>query len=112
MKPLNQQICEACKAGAPQVTDAELAELIKEIPDWAAHSADGVLQLQRVFQFKNFKEAMAFANRVGDMAEEENHHPAILTEWGKVTVTWWTHKIKGLHKNDFICASKTDRLYN
>ena len=110
MNPLNQQVCEACKAGAPQVSDAELAQLIKEIPDWSAHSADGVLQLQRIFKFKNFKEAMAFANRVGDRAETENHHPAILTEWGKVTVTWWTHKINGLHKNDFICASKTDRL--
>ncbi|TQV86367.1 4a-hydroxytetrahydrobiopterin dehydratase [Aliikangiella coralliicola] len=112
MTELNKQQCEACQAGAPHVSDAELAELIKQIPDWSAHARDGIMQLERVFKFKNFKEAIAFTNRVGDMAETEGHHPALLTEWGKVTITWWTHKIKGLHKNDFICAAKTDALIN
>ena len=111
MTSLNQQTCEACRAGAPQVTDTELAQLIKQIPEWTAHAVAGVLQLRREFKFKNFKDAIAFTNRVGDMAETENHHPAILTEWGKVTVSWWTHKINGLHQNDFICASKTDQLF-
>jgi 4a-hydroxytetrahydrobiopterin dehydratase len=64
-----------------------------------------------VYSFNNFVEAIAFTNRVGELAEEENHHPALLTEWGKVTVTWWTHKIRGLHRSDFIMAAKTDKYY-
>ena len=71
---------------------------------------DGIKRLERVFKFKDFAEALAFTNKVGQIAEEEGHHPSILTEWGRVTVTWWTHKIKGLHRNDFIMATKTDRL--
>jgi 4a-hydroxytetrahydrobiopterin dehydratase len=70
------------------------------------------MQLERVYKFKNFKQAIAFTNKVGDMAEDEGHHPGLLTEWGKVTVTWWSHSIKGLHKNDFICAAKTDDVFN
>lgn len=110
MTQLNQQNCEACQAGAPLVSEAELAELIKQIPEWTPIVVKGIMQLEREFKFKNFKEAIAFTNRVGDMAEEEGHHPALLTEWGKVKITWWTHKIKGLHQNDFICAAKTDSL--
>lgn len=111
MSDLASQTCEACRADAPKVSDEELAALIKEIPDWSAPVKDGVLQLQREFDFKNFKEALAFTNAVGEIAEEAGHHPALLTEWGKVTVNWWSHKIKGLHKNDFIMAAKTDELY-
>lgn len=110
MTQLNQQHCEACQAGAPLVTEEELADLIKQIPDWTPIVVDGIMQLEREFKFKNFKQAIAFTNRVGDMAEAEGHHPALLTEWGKVKITWWTHKIKGLHQNDFICAAKTDEL--
>jgi 4a-hydroxytetrahydrobiopterin dehydratase len=72
---------------------------------------DQVKRLEKVFKFKNFSEALEFTNRVGALAEQEDHHPALLTEWGKVTVNWWTHKIKGLHRNDFIMAAKTDRMY-
>ena len=111
MSDLASQTCEACRADAPKVSDEELAALIKEIPDLSAPVKDGVLQLQREFDFKNFKEALAFTNAVGEIAEEAGHHPALLTEWGKVTVNWWSHKIKGLHKNDFIMAAKTDELY-
>ncbi len=111
MNQLNQQHCEACKADAPKVSDEELAQLIKQIPDWKADVIDGVMQLERTFKFKNFKQAIEFTNKVGDMAEEEGHHPALLTEWGKVTVNWWSHSIKGLHKNDFICAAKTDNVF-
>ncbi|RUO79428.1 4a-hydroxytetrahydrobiopterin dehydratase [Pseudidiomarina taiwanensis] len=110
MSDLKQQTCEACNADAPQVTDAELAELIREIPDWTPVVRDGVMQLERVFKFKNFKLALAFTNRVGEVAEEAFHHPTLVTEWGKVTVTWWTHAINGLHKNDFIMAAKTDAV--
>ncbi|BDM65183.1 putative pterin-4-alpha-carbinolamine dehydratase [Shewanella sp. NFH-SH190041] len=102
--------CEACQADAPKVTEHELAELIREIPDWCVETRDGIMQLERVYPFKNFKLAMAFANQVAELAETEFHHPGILVEWGKVTVTWWSHSIRGLHHNDFIMAAKTDAL--
>lgn len=107
---LSNATCEACQAGAPKVSDDELAQLIKEIPDWSPVVVDGVMQLQRQYDFKNFKQALAFTNVLGELAEAEFHHPGILTEWGKVTVTWWTHAIGGLHRNDFIMAAKTDAL--
>ena len=110
MSDLSKQSCEACQAGAPEVSDEELASLMQEISDWNIETRDGVMQLERAFRFKNFKSAMAFSNQVFELAEAEGHHPGILTEWGKVTVTWWTHAIKGLHRNDLICAAKTDKL--
>ena len=73
---------------------------------------DGIKHLERRFTLRDFAQALAFTNRVGQAAEGEGHHPSILTEWGGVTVTWWTHKIGGLHQNDFIMAVKTDRLYS
>ncbi len=108
---LVQMKCTACRAGEPTLTDAEIADLHTQVPDWSVIERDGIKRLERAFRFKNFAEALAFTNHVAKTAEEEGHHPAILTEWGKVTVTWWTHKIKGLHQNDFIMASKTDRAY-
>lgn len=107
---LSAQVCEACRADAPQVSEAELAELIQQIPDWVPVVRDGVMQLEREYTFRNFRQALEFTNKVGALAEAEGHHPGILTEWGKVTVTWWTHAINGLHRNDFICAAKTDAL--
>ena len=107
---LSQQTCEACQVGAPMVSDAELPTLLDEIPDWHTENRDGILQLERQYNFKNFVEALNFTNRVGELAEQANHHPALLVEWGKVTVTWWTHKIGGLHHNDFIMAARTDLL--
>ena len=68
-------------------------------------------RLRRVFSFDDFAQALEFTNRVGALAEEEGHHPALLTEWGRTTVTWWTHKIRGLHRNDFVMAAKTAVLY-
>ncbi len=110
MSELTAQKCEACHTGAPKVTEDERLELMKEVPEWTCRDDAGVLKLERLYPFDNFKQAQAFAMKVGDMAEEEGHHPAILLEWGKVTVSWWTHAIGGLHKNDFICAAKTDAL--
>lgn len=107
---LSEQACEACRADSPKVSDQELKELLGQIPDWTPESRNGVLQLERVFKFPDFAQALAFTNRVGALAEKEGHHPALLTEWGKVTVTWWTHKIKGLHKSDFIMAARTDEV--
>ena len=96
--------------GAPLVTQAEIDEFMPQIPGWELIEVDGINRLSRTYTFNNFNEATSFSNRVGAIAEEENHHPAILTEWGKVTVTWWSKKIKGLHVNDFIMAAKTDKL--
>ena len=111
MSELVEQKCEACRVGAPKVTDEEVEALHPQVPDWDLVERGGIRRLERVFSFDDFAEALAFTNRVGGIAEEEGHHPALLTEWGKVTVTWWTHKIEGLHRNDFIMAAKTDELY-
>ncbi|MDH3387667.1 MAG: 4a-hydroxytetrahydrobiopterin dehydratase [Gammaproteobacteria bacterium] len=111
MTGLSQQECEACRADAPKISDEDLQALMPNIPDWNVIVVDGIMQLSREFGFKNFAQAMAFSNRVGDIAEAAGHHPAILTEWGKVTVTWWSHKIRGLHKNDLIMAARTDEVY-
>jgi len=110
MSKLAEQQCEACRAGAPQLTADELDRLKPQIPEWEVVTLEGEQQLRREFTFKNFAQALAFANRVGDLAEAHNHHPALLVEWGKVTVRWWTHKIGGLHQNDTVMAAKTDAL--
>ena len=110
MPELTAEKCDACRAGAPPVTEAEKAELLPQIPEWKIVEREGIPRLERTFQFDNFVDALAFTNKVGALAEQEGHHPAILTEWGKVTVTFWTHKIRNLHRNDLIMAAKTDRL--
>jgi 4a-hydroxytetrahydrobiopterin dehydratase len=110
MSGLTAETCEACRVGAPTVTEEEMKTLGKEVPEWEVLERDGIKQLEREFKFRNFPEALAFTNKVGDLAEAHGHHPAILTEWGKVTVTWWSHKIRGLHRNDYIMAAKTDAL--
>ena len=92
------------------MTDAEALALGREAPEWRVIEREGVRQLERVFAFPDFAAALAFTNRVGAIAEAEGHHPALLTEWGRVTVTWWTHAIGGLHRNDFVMAAKTDGL--
>ncbi len=110
MRILSAERCVACRRDSPRVTEAEIVELRREVPDWQLLERDSIARLERVFHFPNFADALAFTNRVGALAEEEAHHPALLTEWGRVTVTWWTHKIRGLHRNDFIMAAKTDAL--
>ncbi len=107
-KTLAGMQCEVCAAGAPPVTGEEIAELHPLVPSWNIVERNGVRQLERVFKFPDFARALAFTNRVGALAEAQGHHPSILTEWGRVTVTWWTHKIKNLHRNDFIMAARTD----
>lgn len=111
MAELARETCTACRVGAPRVTDEEIAELHPQIPHWELVVDGGVRKLQREFAFPDFARALAFTNRVGEISEAEGHHPRLVTEWGKVTVTWWTHKIRDLHRNDFIMAAKTDELY-
>jgi 4a-hydroxytetrahydrobiopterin dehydratase len=110
MSELSEMKCTACRRGEPTLTEAEIAELRPQVPDWQLVEREGIKRLERVFWFRDFAEALAFTNWVGELVEEERHHPALLTEWGKVTVTWWTHKIRGLHRNDFVMAAKTDGL--
>ena len=108
MAGLSKENCEACRADAPRISDADLRDLMPKIPDWGIVVVDEVMRLTREYSFKDFEQAMAFSNRVGDIVESAGHHPAILTEWGEVAVTWWSHKIRGLHKNDLIMAARTD----
>ena len=110
MTELTERKCEACRADAPQATPEEIEEYMAQIPDWEIVDVDGVKQLQRVYKFKNFVQALQFADKVGEIAEQEDHHPSILVEYGKVTLTWYTHKINGLHVNDFIMAARSDQL--
>jgi 4a-hydroxytetrahydrobiopterin dehydratase len=111
VEALTQMRCVACRKDAPTVTDAELAALHRQVADWDIVELDGIKRLRRVFSADDFAQALRFTKKVGELAEEEGHHPVLLTEWGRTTVTWWTHKIKGLHRNDFIMAAKTDDLY-
>ncbi|MGR6874948.1 4a-hydroxytetrahydrobiopterin dehydratase [Pseudomonas sp. HK3] len=108
---LSQESCEACRADAPNVTDIELTDFMPAIPEWLNINEESVAKLRRSFAFKSYKQALSFTNDLAYLAEQEDHHPDILLQWGKVTVTWWTHKINGLHKNDFIMAARTDALY-
>lgn len=110
MSTLSAERCVACRRDSPRVTEAEVADLKRQIPDWELVERDGIARLERTFHLPSFVDALAFTNRVGALAEDEGHHPALLTEWGRVTVTWWTHTIRGLHRNDFIMAAKTDAL--
>lgn len=107
---LVEERCVACRRDAPRVTAEEIATLSPSIPDWQHGEHDGIPRLTREFRFPDFAAALAFTNAVGALAEDEGHHPALLTEWGKVTVAWWTHKIRGLHRNDFLMAAKTDEI--
>lgn len=110
MERLDEMRCVACRRDAPRVTPQEIEELHPQVPEWELVERDGISRLERQFGFENFVDALAFTVQIGEVAEGEGHHPALLTEWGRVTVTWWTHKIRGLHRNDFIMAGKTDRL--
>jgi 4a-hydroxytetrahydrobiopterin dehydratase len=111
MSKLSEMKCTACRGDEPTLTDDEIAELRLQVPEWQVVEREGIKRLERVFKFANFAQALEFTNKVGERAEEEGHHPALLTEWGKVTISWWTHKIGGLHQNDFIMAARTGELY-
>ena len=110
MAELSEMKCEVCRVGAPTLTPVQIGGFRPQVPDWEVVEENGIKKLRRNIKFKDFAAALALTNRVGAIAEEEGHHPTIVTAWGAVTVTWYTHKIKGLHQNDFVMAAKTDRL--
>lgn len=109
MNDLSSQSCEACQIDAPKVPQNQIQILLSEINDWVLIEKP-INKIQKVFTFKSYKDSVDFSNKVASLADDEDHHPQIVLEWGKVTVIWWSHKIEGLHKNDFICAAKTDKL--
>ena len=107
---LDELRCESCSGDAIALGAEERRLLLTELDGWQMLERDGIPQLEKVYTFKTYKQAWAFADKISQLAEDEFHHPSILLEWGKVTVTWWSHSIKGLHQNDFICAAKCDKL--
>ncbi|HLF03948.1 MAG TPA: 4a-hydroxytetrahydrobiopterin dehydratase [Dehalococcoidia bacterium] len=109
---LAQERCVACRADSPSVTQEEAAALHPQVLQWEQIAEDGIPKLNRAFRFRNFRQALAFTNALGELAEEQGHHPRLVTEWGRVTVTWWTHKIRNLHRNDFVMAARTDQIYD
>ena len=112
MTELARERCVACRRDSPAVSGSEIAALISHTPNWDYTDKDGVPKLDRVFRFRDFAQAIDFTNRIAALAEEEGHHPRLVTEWGRVQVTWWTHKIRNLHRNDFVMAAKTSEIYD
>ena len=106
---LTNKKCVPCKGGIPPLEYSEIAKLKAEVPGWQAVEEYKIWRLRRDYKFKNFAEAMEFINRVAELAETEGHHPNIsIHDWNKVNLELYTHKINGLHENDFILAAKID----
>lgn len=110
MTDLKNQVCVPCEEGGTPMNPEQIAVYSPQVPNWNVIDEDSIAKLMKEFEFENFVEAMKFANRVGDLAEQNGHHPKLVVEWGKVTVYWWTHKVKGLHRNDFVMAAKTNEV--
>lgn len=111
MEKLSDKSCVLCVSDSKPVTAAIRAEYMKELSGWKISNSNNIDRLSKSYQFSNFADALNFTNIVGELAELENHHPSLITEWGKVRVVWWTHSINGLFDNDFILAARTDALY-
>ena len=110
MPQLHEKICIACMPDAEPASSDEIEEFIAT-SDWQFIKNDGVPQIFRKYNFDNFEQALAFTNTVAEIAEKEGHHPKIITEWGSVSVLWWSHKIKNIHFNDLILAARCDNKY-
>ena len=111
MDQLEEDRCIPCEGGTAPADDAEIATYLTHLPDWSVVTDNQVKHLTKTYRFDNFAHALVFTNRVGDLAEEQGHHPVLITEWGQVTVTWWTHAIGGLHRNDFVMAAQTEKAF-
>ncbi len=107
---LAEMRCVPCRGTEPALSDQESASLLAQLDGWQIVHKDGITHLEKRFPFSKYLQAAAFTDAVAKLADEQDHHPAILLEWGQVTVQWWTHVLKGLHQNDFISAAKTDQL--
>ena len=111
MTELTRATCVPCRGGVPTLTTGEVAALLPQVPDWRVAEVGGVSRIVREYRFADFRQALAFTVQVGELAEREQHHPDIHLSWGRVVVETWTHKIRGLHQNDFILAAKVNALY-
>lgn len=105
---LASKMCVPCRGGIPPLSEGDARRLLQGTPEWRLE--ENGTRLARRFEFEDFVKAMAFVNRVADIAEEQGHHPDIAIHWNKVDLVLWTHKIGGLHENDFILAAKINRL--
>lgn len=112
MNELSAEKCTACREDAPTATHEEIENFRLQFPEWKIIKENGEPRACREYSFPNFQSALDFTNKIGKIAEDEGHHPAITTEYGKVSVAWWTHKIKNIHRNDLIMAAKTDAIFN
>ncbi|MFN2386250.1 MAG: 4a-hydroxytetrahydrobiopterin dehydratase [Thermoanaerobaculia bacterium] len=107
-RELAGKTCVPCRGGIPPMTKAQAEGILASVPDWTLEQ--NATRLTRRFEFEDFRKAMEFVNRIADVAEQEQHHPDIAIHWNKVDLVLWTHKIGGLHENDFILAAKVDQL--
>jgi 4a-hydroxytetrahydrobiopterin dehydratase len=108
MSDLADKTCVPCRGDVPPLRGEELEELERQLPDWEVVEGH---HLRREFRFRNFRGALDFVNRVGELAEEQGHHPDVEFGWGRAAITVFTHKIDGLTESDFVLAAKVDRLY-
>lgn len=107
---LASEKCEVCRPDSPSVDSDEREQLLAQLPGWAVIEDSGMPQLVKKYEFENFLQAVEFHNKIAELAEEENHHPELVTEWGGLTIKWWTHSIGGLHRNDFIMAARCNQI--
>ena len=107
MSDLASKTCVPCKGGVPPLAGKELEALVRQVPQWKVVNGH---HITRTFTFPDFRQALAFVNKAGEIAEQQGHHPDILLSWGKAEITTWTHKIDGLTESDFILAAKIDKL--
>ena len=110
MTDLDQKKCIPCRGEIPSFNISEIHKYLKKIDQWDVKKNDEVYFLEKNFEFKNFSESQNFVNKVGDIAEKENHHPDIMFGWGYAKIKIFTHKIQGLVESDFVLAAKVDKI--
>ena len=111
MTELLKKTCSACEIGAPLVPHDQQTELLTDLDGWIIDNSD-ISKLTKEFKLNNYEQSIVFTNLIADLAELQDHHPKITLEWGSVSLEWWSHKIGGLHMNDFICAAKSDEIFD
>jgi len=107
---LEKMSCHDCTIESPVISEGEAERLLQFVPLWTLNSQELGHMLTREFIFKTFADAFQFASKIAELADQQDHHPKLTIEWGKVSIFWWTHSINGLHMNDFVMAAKTDAL--
>lgn len=110
MSTLPHESLNTSDSAATAMDEEAIEELLDELQEWILKRVDGISRVEKRYHFNDFAQALQFTNKVGELAEKAGHHPALLTEWGKVTVSWWSHSLGGVHRNDLIMAARTDLL--